>query len=134
MEFHLTILTPQRKYFDGNVESITLSTRDGEITILANHARMIANVEICKLRIAGKGNRETFALGGGAINVINSTTVVLMVSSIESKNEIDIARAIKDKEAAEKLIISSKNQKDIKNSENLLRKALNRINIADSDY
>src|SRR5574344_1291017 len=99
MKFLLKIFTPQRIYFDGEIESLTCSTAQGELTILADHADFIANVEICKLTLKSMGNTSIFALGGGAINFFHKENrVYLIVNSIDATDEIDIKRALADKE------------------------------------
>ena len=130
MDFHLVINTPNMLYFDGNVDSLTISTNKGELTILANYQEMIANVAICKMLIRSKGNSQIFACGGGLLTCKNNE-VKLLLSSIEAQDEIDYERALNDLKAAEELKVSAKNLDDIKNAEVKLKKSINRINIID---
>jgi F-type H+-transporting ATPase subunit epsilon len=128
MEFHLLILTPTRRYFDGNIDLLTVSTALGELTILANHQDMIANIEISKLVIRSRGNSQLFAVGGGVITV-SKNIVKLLVNSIEAHDEIDIKRAIADKKEAERLKEVATSERQYREAEIKLKKALNRISI-----
>ena len=100
MNFKLVILTPYKKYFDSNVESLSLNTNNGEITIYANHENLISNVEISDLKL-----------------------------KIESSDEIDIERAIQSEKDARKLILSAQTVKELSNAEMKLKKALTRISV-----
>ena len=43
-DIHLTIVSPERLIFDGNVSQVTLPGEIGEFLVLANHAPLISSL------------------------------------------------------------------------------------------
>ena len=130
MNFKLVILTPYKKYFDSNVESLSLNTNNGEITIYANHENLISNVEISDLKLKINGRIHHYAISEGVIEVKHDENkAILLLSSIESSDEIDIERAIQSEKDARKLILSAQTVKELSNAEMKLKKALTRISV-----
>lgn len=43
-DIHLTIVSPERLIFDGNVSQVTLPGEIGEFQVLANHAPLISSL------------------------------------------------------------------------------------------
>jgi ATP synthase F1 epsilon subunit len=126
--FQLVIITPYRQYADMQVEVLTLNTHWGQISLYAHHEDMIANVEICPAAIKAGGHVNHFAVGGGVLSVDNkSNKVTLIVSSIESIEEIDLERAVAQKVAAEKMLGQAKSVQEYNAAEQEIKKALNRI-------
>ena len=98
----LVVLTPQKKYFDNIVDSLSLQTNLGEITVLPHHANLIANAEISVMKISYRGRYKHFAIGGGVIDV-SKDNITLILNSIEASDEIDVQRAMEEKKKAEKI-------------------------------
>ena len=72
-----------------------------------------------------------FAAGSGLINVRKDKTIILL-SSIERVDEIDLNRALEAKKRAEERIERSKNGEakiDIARAESALARATNRIRV-----
>ena len=49
--FHLSVVTPDRIFFDGDAERVIVRTRSGDVGILKGHAKYISAIWIGKLRI-----------------------------------------------------------------------------------
>jgi F-type H+-transporting ATPase subunit epsilon len=127
MTLNLKIVTPYGEYFSGLVEYLSVVTKNGEIGILPEHTPLISILEISKLCFHKEGKEYVFAISGGLIDVEKEQTLVLL-RSIESKDDIDIERALQAKKrAAERL--KSNDRVDIKRAQASLARALNRINI-----
>lgn len=127
MKFRLVIVSPQGCYLDEEVESLTIKLSSGYRTILAKHAPLIGAIAYAPMHIVKDGQTIHYALHGGAINVTNEK-VILMVSAIERKDEIDIERAKRAKERAEGRLKNKDNGIDIKRAQLALYRALSRIN------
>lgn len=130
-KFKLRIVTPDKNYFDQEVEGITLNTSEGgETTIYAHHADFIANIDISPLSIRNNGHKNHYAIGGGVIQIRSQENlVVLIVNSIESIDEIDLERAKESKIQAEKMIGEVKTPRESIELERQIKRALNRIKI-----
>ncbi|HIU70034.1 MAG TPA: F0F1 ATP synthase subunit epsilon [Candidatus Enterosoma merdigallinarum] len=128
--FQLEIITPLRKYASLQVESLSVDTHFGQISVYAHHGDMIANVEISPLVMHYNGSIRHFAVSGGVLYCLcKENKVQLIVNAIESYDEIDIQRAIAEKVAAEKLLINAKSVKEYNQAEIALKRAINRINV-----
>lgn len=130
MKFKLLIVTPYKKYLDQEVDSIVLTTSVGQITVLPGHDDLIGNVDICPLKIENDGVIKYYAIGNGSISIDRkANTVYLILSSIESSEEINLEQAVEEKRIAEGLLIGAKTKKEMETAEFKLKKALTRINL-----
>lgn len=125
---HIEILTPYGKYLVTDAEFLSVTSGVSVLGILPNHTPLITNLEVSKLVIKHEGKTELFAIGGGVLNIKKYSNVLLLVNSIERKEEIDIERALKAKERAEELLIQKDNV-DISRAKHALDRALNRIAV-----
>ncbi len=100
----LEIITPDRTVFLGTVDSVTLPTAAGEITVLRNHIPLVTVVEPGSL-IAREGKTEhLFAVSRGTIEVDGKAVRVLVRSADNADELADEAAIEKAKESAEKLM------------------------------
>ena len=99
----LEIITPDQTVFQGQVDSVTLPTADGEITVLAHHIPLITSIQPGAV-IARVGSEEhVFAVSRGVIEVQNSEVRVL--SDIADRaDQLEEAAVEKARETAEKLM------------------------------
>lgn len=129
--FLLEIYTPFGKYFDRYVDEIVVATEEYVLGILPNHAPLIAKVRVSKLTIIQNGNRKCYAVGEGLVNV-SKDGVVLLLESIESKDDIDINRARDAKKRAEERLAALVNI-DVERAQRALTRANNRISVYEND-
>lgn len=90
MNFKIT--TPERVVFKEDIDSVTLPTRAGEITVLPNHVPLISVLQPGEIRIQNDGKETVLAISGGFVEVL-STKVVVLADTAERSEEIDVARA-----------------------------------------
>lgn len=102
---HLEIITPERTVFDSAIESVTLPTGDGEITVLLHHIPLVTTVLPGSLIAKEKGGKEhLFAISRGTIEV-DGKGVRVLVRTADSAEDLQDESAIqKAKEDAEKLM------------------------------
>jgi len=91
-KINFKIATSERVVFKGNVDSVTLPTRTGEITILPNHIPLISVLTPGVITVRHDGEELILATSGGFVEVLSSKVVVL-ADSAEKSEEIDILRA-----------------------------------------
>jgi F-type H+-transporting ATPase subunit epsilon len=74
----LEIITPDRKVFKGNAESVQLPGSDGYFEVLNNHAALIASLGsgTIKVREMDKSS-HSFTVNGGIVEVLNNQVIVL---------------------------------------------------------
>ena len=129
--FLLEIYTPYGKYFDRYVNEIVVQTEEYVLGILPNHTPLVAKVKVSKMEIIQNGQKKCYAIGEGLLN-IKKDGVVLLLESIESKEEIDIDRAKNAKSRAEGRLNEPVNI-DVERATKALIRANNRISIYENE-
>jgi len=127
--FRLQIVTPSRTFYDDEVEMTIVKTTEGDLGIMKNHMLMVAPLTIGKVRIKKDGQFKEAAISEGFVQVEAEYTRII-TDSAEWPEEIDITRAQEAKERAERRLAASKSDIDKVRAEISLRKALNRIDVA----
>ena len=97
----LEIVTPEKRVFDAEVDSVTVPTVTGEAGILPNHASLISALKPGILTYSVKGTTEKLAVSGGFVEV-NGNSVSVLADTAVSAADVDIAEAKIEKEIAEK--------------------------------
>lgn len=127
--FSLKVITSNGIFFDEDVNMVILRCVDGDLGILKGHAPLISLIGIGKLRIKQNGKFKEAAIAGGYVEV-NKENVLIVCDAVEWPNEIDIERAQKAKERAEERL-RNHDGIDTQRAKVALKKAINRINIAE---
>ncbi|WP_069650579.1 F0F1 ATP synthase subunit epsilon [Caloranaerobacter ferrireducens] len=128
-QFTLEIVTPDRKFFEDEVEMVIVRGVEGDIGILKNHTPLVTPLSIGRIRIKKNGEFKEAAIAGGYIEVSKNKTTVI-TDAAEWPEEIDVKRAEEAKKRAEQRLKSSKSEVDIVRAHIALRKALNRLEVA----
>lgn len=130
--YHLTIVTPEKIFYEEDVSSIIAPGSEGYLGVLTDHAPLITALIPGKLDIRNKKNEEkVFALNGGFLEVYKNK-VTILADSIESPEQIDLERAQNAVERAEKRLKSKSPEIDVNRASQAMLRALNRIKIYDS--
>lgn len=126
--FNLEIVTPERKFFSGQVEMVILKTPEGEMGILQGHVPMVVAVAIGPLKIKKDGEWLEAVLTEGFMEVKQDKTVIL-TDTAEWPNEIDVNRAKAAKERAEERLQRQISQLEYYRSQAALARALARLKV-----
>ena len=74
----LEIITPEKKMFNGEVNSVKFPGTNGEFEILNNHAPIVSTLCAGKIRVIDiNKNIEKFDIKGGVIEIKNNKIIVL---------------------------------------------------------
>lgn len=98
--FNLSIITPEKTFFDGPAQVLTFDTADGQISILPRHEQTVISVAEGEVRIKFEGRWKSAAVSNGMVTVTSDQTLML-VQTIEWPEDIDIARAEKEQRRAQ---------------------------------
>ena len=128
-EIHCRIITPHGIYKEFDTTILNVVTKDGQRGILPEHMPLVTMLEIGQLESVEKGEREQYAIAGGLLYFRDNTADIL-TDGIENKNDIDVERACKAMERAEKRINSNDPDMDLVRAEIALKKALNRLKVS----
>ena len=129
MDFLLEIITPKGIYFSKKVNSLTIKLSSGYRTFLAGHIALIGSLDYGPMHIVRNNETTYYAVHGGAINV-KKEKITIICNAIEKSSEIDIERAKKAKERAQKRLNEKNPDIDLKRAELALLRALARLEAA----
>lgn len=124
--FRLTIVTPEREFFDEHVEAVTALAPDGSITILADHEPLIMPVSIGTISIKKDSKWETAVNSDGFMEV-HHEGVLIFVQSCERPEEIDTRRAEEARLRAEERLRQKQSINEYKQSKIALARAMARL-------
>lgn len=135
MSFRLIVMTPSGVKIDNKIDGLFVFSKSGMLGILPNHAPLITTLEIAPMKIDINGIKHNYAIFGGVLYVEKNITTIV-TSNIEDSDNIDLSRAIKSKERAEKRL-SDKNDKcdvDLKRAKASLLRAIARIKASNNNF
>ncbi len=129
--FHLKVLTTERSFYDDEVDRIVVRTVTGDVGILPGHVPYTAALGIGALIIIRDGEKRVAAVSGGFIDVSKEQTVVL-ARTCEWADEIDVTRAQAAADRAKAALQKKESENAADIAQMKLKKAVNRIRIAES--
>ena len=100
----LRIVTPERVVLEQEVEQVTATSVDGELSILPDHEPLVTALGIDLLRYKVNKEDEVAAVMGGILEVRNNQVTILSdAAELDTEIEVERARIAKEKAEAEKL-------------------------------
>ena len=130
MTYHLQIVTPDGKRFDGQVERLIIPTIDGQVGILARHINYVTALGMGPAKLVTEDGERHAACIGGMLAVTDGE-VKVVATTFEWADEIDVERAKASKERAEKMLADPGCDEQTKQYANArLKRAQVRLGIA----
>ena len=126
--FNLKILTPERKFYDGPAEAVTVTVLDGKLTILADHAPLVTPLEVSTISYKLDGEWVE-AFGSAGFMEVHHEGVGIYVQACEWPHEIDEHRAEEALRRAEELLRQKRSLNEYKQSKIALARAMERLRI-----
>lgn len=75
---YLEIITPDKKVYEGEVQSVTFPGTEGSFGILNNHAPIVSTLKSGKIKIVNEQKvKEEFDVKGGVVEVSKNKITVL---------------------------------------------------------
>ena len=127
-DFTLRIITPDRTFYEGEVQMVEFNTTEGEIGILKDHIPMTVLISPGVLTITLEEETKVAALHAGFAEILGDR-VTILAEIIEWPHEIDEHRAEEAKARAEERIQAGSDDLDLKRAEISLRRAITRIQV-----
>ena len=143
-EFPFRVISPLGTAFDGKARSVTLPTREGEVTILAGHMPMVSVLVDGEIHIQ-TGERDVWIAvsggfletGGGAKSADHAGApsafggAVTVLSDFAAESEsIEVARVEAAKARAEQLLAEKKERGELLLVERDLQRAILQLKVA----
>jgi F-type H+-transporting ATPase subunit epsilon len=135
-KLNLKIVTPEKLILEELVDSVTIPTTEGEITILPDHIPLVAGLASGNIVAISDGEHIPIAVVGGFVETKkenNLTEVTILADFAEHIGDITDEEIEKAKAKAEELRKQAENNEvvDFEHFESELERSLNRIKIAD---
>lgn len=127
-EFQLRIITPDRVFYEGEVEMVEFNTTEGEVGILPGHIPLTVIVKPGVLCIHEEEGEREAALHSGFAEILPER-VTILAEIIEWPEEIDGNRAESALRRAEERLRNKTPETDIARAEFALRRAMARIEV-----
>lgn len=125
--FRLKVITPERVFYDGDVEMVEFNTTEGEIGIYKKHVPTTVIIQPGVLVITEADGVRKAALHAGFAEVL-SDKVTILAELIEWPEEIDMERAESAGERARERIAARGDDVDLDRAETALKRSIARIN------
>lgn len=130
---HLEVVTPSGPVVSDDVDIVSAPGYGGDFGVLANHAPFLSTIKIGGL-IYKKDGKENYLMVSGGFCEVSNNKITFLVESAEPGQQIDVARALRAKERAEKRIAEAKTQAEKINmarAQAALQRALARLRVAE---
>lgn len=131
-QIRLEVVTPTGAVVQEDVDIVNAPGYGGDFGVLANHAPFLSTIKIGTLTYEQNKKRENLMISGGFCEV-SDNKITFLVESAEPGGQIDVERAMKAKERAEKRLAQSAQQSEALNrtrAEAALQRALARLKTA----
>ena len=130
--FKLHVITPERRFYDGEASMVELTTTEGDIGVYRNHIPLTAIVAPGVLKIHEEGEVKEAALISGFIEILPER-ITIMAEVAEWPDEIDANRAEEARIRAERRLKEESGEIDTMRAELALRRALVRLSLRKED-
>lgn len=125
---HIDVVSAEASIFSGEAEFVVVPAKAGEVGIYPNHAPMITTIKPGALRIkqANEAEETLIFISGGMLEVQPGMITVLADTAIRG-HDLDEAKAIAAKEAAEEAIRNRSSEMDYAKAQAELAEAVAQI-------
>jgi F-type H+-transporting ATPase subunit epsilon len=128
LTFHLSVVTPERAFFDDQVEMVVLQAQDGELGVLPGHAPSLVALREGVMRVLHDGAWRWFAASSGYASVLPDG-VYAVLQTAEWPEEIDVNRAEREKEEAEEIMRQKQSMQEYAMTRSMLARAMVRLRV-----
>jgi len=101
-KIHIKIVTPERLVFEDKVDSVSVMTENGEVTILPNHVPMVSLLRAGEMRLKHENQESMLAVSTGLLEVHAGNEMVILADTAERSEELTLEEVEKAKELAQK--------------------------------
>ena len=128
--YKLSIVTPEKIFYEGNVGSLIIPGSEGYLGVLTDHAPLITATVPGKVMCRdSEGQELTMAVSFGFFEV-SANHATLLVDAVEFASEIDVERAQRAMERARRRMADEAGKIDLIRARRALDRAFNRIKVA----
>ncbi|OPX26635.1 MAG: ATP synthase F1 subunit epsilon [Candidatus Cloacimonas sp. 4484_140] len=130
---HLKIVTPRGIFLEDDVSELVAPGKDGDFGVLIGHTPFISSVRPGILKIFKNDKPELYSLMNGFV-MVDVDMVRIFTEIIERPDDIDLKRAERAKERAEKRLLEKREDTDLRRAEAALKRSIARIQISEAGF
>jgi F-type H+-transporting ATPase subunit epsilon len=127
--YHLSLMTPEKVIFEGQVYSLIAPGKVGYLEVLTNHAPIMTSLKPGKLVITDENKKKWMGAVSGGFLEVSHNNATLLVDAFEFPADIDLKRAESASKRARERIASAEGVIDRPRAKSALERAQNRIKI-----
>ena len=107
------IVTPERILLEGEADSLTVMTANGEITVLPHHMPIATLLKAGEMRVKVGNDEQIFAHSSGLLEVNAQGDVVILADTAERSDELELGAIEVAKQRAEDALKEARNKNDV---------------------
>ena len=127
-KYTLEIITPERIFFKGDVESVIIPAPDGYMSIQRMHEPMVIALKVGEMKLNIGGKWKECTTSSGFVEIRPDETIIFS-QAVEWPEEIDIRRAQEAKEEAEESLRQRQSYQEYMQSQISLARAMVRLRV-----
>ena len=131
-KLHLEVVTPEKVMVSQEVDVVVAPGTMGEFGVLEGHVPFLSGIEPGELRFSSGSQTERFLVTTG-FSEVSDNKVSVLVDAAEKATEIDLERARKALERAQKRLAADRGKDDVDfmRAEGALKRAIVRIRLSE---
>jgi len=130
--FRLSIVTPEKVYFEADIKSLVVPGTEGYLGVLSNHAPLITALHPGKIEFHDADDKTHFLAVTSGFLEVSRNVATLLADAVEETEEIDLERAQAARDRAWELLkaaATGDKNIDVPRARAALERAQNRIKI-----
>ncbi len=127
-QFRLEIITPQRKAFSEEVDSVMAPTVNGMVGVLALHEPLFSALTEGEIKITS-GSKEYFLAIGSGFMEVTKTGVSILVTSAFHAHELNEAEIKKAQQSAKEALSKHISGIELSAAQSLLRRSVLELKV-----
>jgi len=128
--YQLSIVTPDRVFYEGEIASLVVPGSAGYLGVLTGHAPLLTPLATGTLNFRNASGKSFLAALSGGFLEVSKKGAIILADSIEFPDEIDRARAEKAADRARQRL-TKKEGIDIPRAAAALKRAENRLAVVE---
>jgi len=131
LETPLQIIDFNHRSFGGNVQSVTVPSINGYLTILPHHIPLVTPLGHGEIKIVHSGGTEEFLAVSGGFLVVMKKQITILADSAEHTHEMNEQKIMEAKERAEQALKNKQfaDDRSYADAVALLERSINQLKI-----
>ena len=113
MPLYFELTTPERIVLKEEVASVTLPTKEGEITVMPGHIPLVAALSAGMMTVRRAETEEYLAVAGGFVEVQPGSKLIVLADGADRAEELDLKKVEEARERARRLLTEKRQAADV---------------------